>query len=429
MSHRPRPSLGRPAPAVRSALCLAVASVAALMAAAVLVARAVELGRQVVELLGAGGGAGHAMAVTRVEDLVEVVAVLLGLAVAGWLAVGLTTATGCAATRLLGGRWRLGERVVARTAPAVVRRAVALSAGTGIALAGAGLPASADVAPPSVDLGWAPTAGAPAWPGSPTAAPPGPAPDPPVVDDGTLRVDAALPSGSAGRVVTRAGLADARAGAAAVVAPPTPPPGSSPPASPTAASVPAAADAAAPGVAVGGSPQVEEAAVESGAQMSARTDAPAAPSTSPAAAAPAAVVAPSAPVHAAPSTVPAGPSVTAPGAISAGGHAPAEVAVPAGDAPATRAATAPAAGQGGPASATPAVVTVRPGDTLWGIASDFLPADADAQEVARAWPRWYAANSDLIGPDPGLIRPGQQLVSPAVGDGGELPVPVVGAGS
>lgn len=97
--------------------------------------------------------------------------------------------------------------------------------------------------------------------------------------------------------------------------------------------------------------------------------------------------------------------------------------MPAGEAPAALAAT------DGPASATPAVVTVRAGDTLWGIASESLPADADAQEVARAWPRWYAANRDLIGPDPDLIRPGQRLVSPAVGAGGDLPVPVVGAGS
>jgi hypothetical protein len=42
------------------------------------------------------------------------------------------------------------------------------------------------------------------------------------------------------------------------------------------------------------------------------------------------------------------------------------------------------------------------GDTLWGIAG------AD-------WPRWYAANRALVGPDPDLIRPGQRLAPPAGG--------------
>jgi nucleoid-associated protein YgaU len=58
------------------------------------------------------------------------------------------------------------------------------------------------------------------------------------------------------------------------------------------------------------------------------------------------------------------------------------------------------------------VVVVRAGDTLWDIARRHLPAGATPTAVARAWPRWYAANRAVIGPDPDLVRPGQRLVAP-----------------
>jgi len=48
--------------------------------------------------------------------------------------------------------------------------------------------------------------------------------------------------------------------------------------------------------------------------------------------------------------------------------------------------------------------TVRPGDTLSGIAA--------ARGVPGGWPALYAANRTVIGPDPGLIRPGTVLVLP-----------------
>ncbi|WP_425600034.1 hypothetical protein [Ornithinimicrobium sufpigmenti] len=35
------------------------------------------------------------------------------------------------------------------------------------------------------------------------------------------------------------------------------------------------------------------------------------------------------------------------------------------------------------------------------------------QDIAEEWPRWYAANRELIGPDPDLILPGQELRIPA----------------
>lgn len=62
-----------------------------------------------------------------------------------------------------------------------------------------------------------------------------------------------------------------------------------------------------------------------------------------------------------------------------------------------------------PAGAT--YVVVR-GDTLWDIARRHLPSGATDSEIARTWPRWYAANRRTIGADPGLIRPGMRLRVP-----------------
>lgn len=79
------------------------------------------------------------------------------------------------------------------------------------------------------------------------------------------------------------------------------------------------------------------------------------------------------------------------------------------------ASTAPAAPSAHPVAAPSAasvVVVVRPGDTLWDIARRHLPRGATDAQVARAWPRWYAANRAVIGPDPALIRPGQRLRPP-----------------
>lgn len=56
---------------------------------------------------------------------------------------------------------------------------------------------------------------------------------------------------------------------------------------------------------------------------------------------------------------------------------------------------------------------VRRGDALWNIAARHLGAGASAADIAREWPRWYAANRSVIGPNPGLLRPGE-LLSPPV---------------
>jgi nucleoid-associated protein YgaU len=57
-------------------------------------------------------------------------------------------------------------------------------------------------------------------------------------------------------------------------------------------------------------------------------------------------------------------------------------------------------------------VVVRRGDTLWDIAARHLGQDASPAEIAAEWPRWHAANSAVIGPDPDLLLPGQRLLPP-----------------
>lgn len=70
-------------------------------------------------------------------------------------------------------------------------------------------------------------------------------------------------------------------------------------------------------------------------------------------------------------------------------------------------------GQGLPhRSPNQAEVTVLPGDTLWDIAADQLGPDATDWEIAESWPRWYSANRELIGEDPGIIHPGTVLHPP-----------------
>lgn len=65
-----------------------------------------------------------------------------------------------------------------------------------------------------------------------------------------------------------------------------------------------------------------------------------------------------------------------------------------------------------PAVAPPArTLTVEPGDSLWAITARLMPGASDA-EIAVAWPLLYAANRDRVGPDPGLIHPGDVLVVP-----------------
>ena len=56
---------------------------------------------------------------------------------------------------------------------------------------------------------------------------------------------------------------------------------------------------------------------------------------------------------------------------------------------------------------------VQAGESLWTIATDALPPEATAAQVANSSAAWYDANRSTIGPDPDLILPGQQLTAPA----------------
>jgi hypothetical protein len=61
----------------------------------------------------------------------------------------------------------------------------------------------------------------------------------------------------------------------------------------------------------------------------------------------------------------------------------------------------------------PPTVIVAPGDTLWTIAGRHLPPGASDADLAGAWPAWYAANGDVIGPDPDVLAVGTVLAVPA----------------
>jgi resuscitation-promoting factor RpfA len=55
--------------------------------------------------------------------------------------------------------------------------------------------------------------------------------------------------------------------------------------------------------------------------------------------------------------------------------------------------------------------TVRPGESLWSIAGDALATD-EGRRIAFYWPRIYRANRRIVGSNPDLIYPGQELRLP-----------------
>ncbi|GAB3263588.1 LysM peptidoglycan-binding domain-containing protein [Arthrobacter pigmenti] len=57
-------------------------------------------------------------------------------------------------------------------------------------------------------------------------------------------------------------------------------------------------------------------------------------------------------------------------------------------------------------------VTVQPGDSLWSLCAEHLGTYATDVEIATEWPKWYAENRKTIGPDAGLLLPGQVLRIP-----------------
>lgn len=68
-----------------------------------------------------------------------------------------------------------------------------------------------------------------------------------------------------------------------------------------------------------------------------------------------------------------------------------------------------------------AVVTVRPGDSLWALAQRHLGPDAAPAEVAGLVARVHHRNLGVVGDDPDLVRPGQQLRFPATPPPPEAP--------
>jgi LysM repeat protein len=57
---------------------------------------------------------------------------------------------------------------------------------------------------------------------------------------------------------------------------------------------------------------------------------------------------------------------------------------------------------------------VNPGDTLWAISQQRLQPNPTAEQIMNEVGRIYELNSDLIGEDPNLIFPGQELLLPEV---------------
>lgn len=71
-----------------------------------------------------------------------------------------------------------------------------------------------------------------------------------------------------------------------------------------------------------------------------------------------------------------------------------------------------------PHRASTRTVRVEVGDSLWTLAARDLTnrhIRARPAAVDGAWRRWYAANRAVIGPDPGLLRPGELLLVPPPG--------------
>ncbi len=64
-------------------------------------------------------------------------------------------------------------------------------------------------------------------------------------------------------------------------------------------------------------------------------------------------------------------------------------------------------------------VVVPAGGCLWHIARAQLQAEGAVEvtpsRIAQTWPRWWAANREVIGPDPHLVHPGMRLTRPPPG--------------
>lgn len=145
-----------------------------------------------------------------VDSVVELVVTGGGAIAAAWVGLSALLGLACGLTARAGRRWTAGERLVAHSAPVLVRRlahaavgagiGLALAAPTAIALPGpaAGVgTAETEPAPHVLDLGWQPTTAAPADEAAPGAAAPpdagSPASEPSPAVPGTIAVEPAAP--------------------------------------------------------------------------------------------------------------------------------------------------------------------------------------------------------------------------------------------
>ena len=286
----------------------------------------------------------------RVETYLELPVVAAGALAATWVAASCALALGCVGLRATGRTWVAGERFVARRAPALVRRV----ARVGVTMTvGAGLvlvTGTAHASEPVDDP--APVAVELGWRTS--ASDPGAAPA-----DGERSADHQSAD------ATDAGMPTTMPSAPVETSPPGPPPATEPLPQGAAHGAPTAAEA--PGRAEANSPAASPPASRAGASAKEQDARPAVPTR-------------------------------AAGVQAAGAALAAER-----DAALTTMRDV---------AETRSEVVVLRGDTLWSIAARALPADATDREIATEVERWYAANVDVVGDDPDLIRPGQVLVAP-----------------
>lgn len=303
----------------------------------------------------------------RFETYLELAVVGAGVLLAAWVFLTSALAATCLALDGIGRRWSTGEQLVLRHAPGVVRRlagaGVAASVGAGLIL-GAGTAQAAEGPPPAVpaptativiDLGWQPTASA--------------------AENGeALSASGATETPETTAPDTGPSSSESTEGS----------PTESPDASTSSGST---SGTTAPAPSSGTAPQSE--AARPAAESPAMTDAP---------------------TPAPQEAVPRG--AQAPGAA----HVPFSDLLGAGQRslpPTQPAGSSTASAPSSEAGASPRSVVVLRGDSLWSLAHQALGDGATDAQIAVEWQRWFAANGQVIGADPDLIRPGQVLLVPA----------------
>jgi len=396
--------------------------------------------RRVLALGGAAAGCGALVALltarltslasqaatAQVDGLVELGVLALGVLVLAWLAGSAALGATCLVARGAGRAWRRGEAWVLRFAPTLVRHTLTVAVAAGLGAASITSAYAADLAPvpdtagsaansaasattsadddPATDPARSPAASAATGIATGVATSPtssmtiGPTTGVTTIPATGATIDAATAGSDAplnlGWVITTApGSPDPAAPPATPAPRPTtdtpPAPATTPPA--TAAPHPTTPHPTAPASSTDQQPTpIALAAPALWAPTTATPPAmPVPPGTALTAVRPTTT----------PTTATTAPPLTVP---PAGAHAASPGLAEVGTAP--PASDEPAAGR--------TIVVVR-GDTLWGIAARHLAPGATNAQIATAWPRWYAANVAVIGPDPNLLLPGQELAVPA----------------